>query len=228
MNKQTVLVIEDEQDIRELLDYNLSREGFRVVGVETGEQGLQSAASLSPDAIILDLMLPGLNGMEVCRRLKQDGKLKKTPVIMLTAKNEESDVISGLEIGADDYVTKPFSPKVIAARVKAVLRRGEIVERAEDEVLAFDQLVIHPGRHEVTVNSEPVQMTSSEFKILHHMARRPGWVFTRYQLVDAVHGEKHAVSDRSVDVLIVGLRRKLGDAGRFVETVRGVGYRFQA
>ncbi len=223
----SVLLVEDEQDIRELLEYNLSRDGFTVNAVETGEQALSSVGAMPPDLILLDLMLPGMDGLQVCRRLKSDGATANIPIVMLTAKGEESDIITGLELGADDYITKPFSPKVVVARARAVLRRRAESIHAEDEVLNFGELSLHPGRHEVLVNGHKVELTNSEFRILHHMARRPGWVFTRYQLVDAVHGEKYAVSDRSVDVMIVGLRRKLGDSGHHIETVRGVGYRFR-
>ena len=225
--KNTVLVVEDEHDIRELLEYNLTRDGFNVRAVETGEQALSAVTTMPPDLILLDLMLPGIDGLQVCRRLKSDAATANIPILMLTAKDEETDVVTGLELGADDYVTKPFSPKVVVARARAVLRRLSEPVHGEDEVLNFDQMTIHPGRHEVLVEGKLIDLTNSEFWILHHMARRPGWVFTRYQLVDAVHGEKHAVSDRSVDVMIVGLRRKLNECGNYIETVRGVGYRFR-
>ena len=225
--KNTVLVVEDEHDIRALLEYKLTRDGFSVRAVETGEQALSAVTTMPPDLILLDLMLPGIDGLQVCRKLKSDATTANIPILMLTAKDEESDVVTGLELGADDYVTKPFSPKVVVARARAVLRRLSETAHGEDEVLNFSQLTIHPGRHEVLVDGRLVDLTNSEFRILHHMARRPGWVFSRYQLVDAVHGEKHAVSDRSVDVMIVGLRRKLGDCGNYIETVRGVGYRFR-
>jgi two-component system alkaline phosphatase synthesis response regulator PhoP len=224
----SLLVVEDEQDIRELLEYNLSRDGFHVRTAETGEQALQAVSSIPPDLILLDLMLPGIDGLEVCRRLKSDGQTANIPIVMLTAKDTEGDVVTGLEMGADDYVTKPFSPKVVVARAKAVLRRRAEATYGEDEVLTFGDLTIHPGRHQVLIKERPLDLTHSEFRVLHYLSRRPGWVFTRYQLVDAVHGEKHAVSDRSVDVMIVGLRRKLGDCGHMIETVRGVGYRFRA
>lgn len=226
--KNSVLLVEDEHDIRELLEYNLARDGFSVRAVETGEQALTAVTTMPPDLILLDLMLPGIDGLQVCRKLKADGSTANIPILMLTAKDEETDIVTGLELGADDYITKPFSPKVVVARARAVLRRRAESVHTEDEVLNFDQLTIHPGRHEVYVSNQPIDLTSSEFKVLHYMARRPGWVFSRYQLVDAVHGEKHAVSDRSVDVMIVGLRRKLNDCGNYIETVRGVGYRFRA
>ncbi len=225
--KNSVLVVEDEHDIRELLEYNLVRDGFVVRAVETGEQALTAVSNLPPDLILLDVMLPGMDGLQVCRKLKSDAATANIPIVMLTARDEESDVLTGLGLGADDYVTKPFSPKVVVARALAVLRRMTEAVHAEDEVLNFEGLTIHPGRHEVLVLNDPIELTNSEFRILHYLARRPGWVFSRYQLVDAVHGEKHAVSDRSVDVMIVGLRRKLRDCGHLIETVRGVGYRFR-
>ncbi|MCB9367214.1 MAG: response regulator transcription factor [Calditrichaeota bacterium] len=225
--KHSVLLVEDEHDIRELLEYNLTRDGFNVRAVGTGEQALSQVNAAAPDLILLDLMLPGMDGLQVCRKLKSDSSTANIPIVMLTAKDEESDIVTGLELGADDYVTKPFSPKVVVARARAILRRKNEPIPGEEEVLNFDQLTIHPGRREVSVAGEAIELTNSEFRILHHMARRPGWVFSRYQLVDAVHGEKHAVSDRSVDVMIVGLRRKLGECGNYIETVRGVGYRFR-
>jgi two-component system phosphate regulon response regulator PhoB len=228
MNKQSVLVVEDEREIRELLEYNFTREGFEVRGVETGDDALREVRQNSPELILLDLMLPGMDGLEVCRRLKQVDLTRNIPVVMLTAKGEESDVVTGLELGADDYITKPFSPRVVVARAKAVLRRRAEPPAGTEDVLRFHNLTIHPGRHEVLINDIPVDLTKTEFLILHVLALRPGWVFTRYQLVDAIHGEKYAVSDRSVDVQVVGLRRKLGEYASLIETVRGVGYRFHA
>ncbi len=227
MAKELVLVVEDEEDIRELINYNLSREGYSVIEAESGEEGLLMARSRRPDITLLDLMLPGIDGLEYCRRVKRDEAAQDIPIIMVTAKDEETDIVTGLELGADDYITKPFSPKVVIARIKAVLRRGSEAIKAEDEILSFRDMVIHPGRYEVRISDRLVNLTYSEFAILHFLARRPGWVFTRYQIVDAIHGEKHPVSDRSVDVQIVGLRRKLGSCGDLIETVRGVGYRFR-
>jgi two-component system phosphate regulon response regulator PhoB len=225
--KQSVLIVEDERDIRELLEFNLGREGFEVQGVETGDAALNRIREAAPDLMLLDLMLPGIDGLEVCRRLKQDEATRNIPIVMLTAKGEETDIVTGLELGADDYITKPFSPRVVVARAKAVLRRRAEPPSDAEEVLTFDKLMIHPGRHEVLIDNQPVDLTKTEFMILHNLARRPGWVFTRYQLVDAIHGEKYAVSDRSVDVQVVGLRRKLNDYAAMIETVRGVGYRFR-
>lgn len=233
MAKPFVLVVEDEQDIRELVSYNLLKEGYQVAGVASGEDALSLLASRQPDLILLDLMLPGLDGVSVCRKLKSDPKTQSLPIVMLTAKGEETDIVGGLNLGADDYVTKPFSPRVLLARVRAVLRRraaqaGQTPQEAQHkEVLEFPDLSIHLGRHEVRVGGRPVDMTATEFKTLHFLARRPGWVFTRQQILDGIHGDNYAITDRAVDVQIVGLRKKLGPAGARIETVRGVGYRFR-
>jgi two-component system, OmpR family, alkaline phosphatase synthesis response regulator PhoP len=231
MARGTVLVVDDEEDILELVKYNLSKEGFTVVGVLTGEDALAATQTKQPDAVLLDLMLPGVDGLEVCRRMKSDPKMRHIPIIMLTAKGSEADIVTGLELGAADYVTKPFSPRVLTARLKAVLRRD--TEAAHDDgVLRVRELTIHPGRHEVLVGDVPVQLTATEFRILVFLARRPGWVFTRQQIVDAAQGDDVYVADRfvterSVDVHIVSLRRKLGRCGAYIETVRGVGYRLR-
>ncbi|HKL21085.1 MAG TPA: response regulator transcription factor [Tichowtungia sp.] len=228
MASKNILVIEDEEDIRELVRYNLEREKFKISEAESGEKGLKKAEKDKPDLILLDLMLPGKDGMQICRELKQSDQTRNIPVVMMTARGEESDIVAGLELGAEDYVVKPFSPKVLVARVKAVLRRNtEAPPLSDDDVLKIYDLCIHPGRHEVTVKGKPVDLTASEFAVLHFLARRPGWVFTRYQIVDAVHGEDYPVTERSVDVQIVGLRKKLGTAGEYIETVRGIGYRFR-
>ncbi|HLA84104.1 MAG TPA: response regulator [Thermoguttaceae bacterium] len=233
MKNPLVLVVEDEDDIRELVGYNLFKEGMRVTGVRTGEEGLKAVADDPPELILLDLMLPGLDGLSVCKRLKESVKTRHIPIIMLTAKGEEADIVKGLDMGADDYVTKPFSPKVLMARIAAVLRRAaEERERPEgegfeEEPLTFGKLSIHAGRHEVLVDGERVDLTSTEFRVLMYLARKPGWVFTRHQILDGVHGDKYAITDRAVDVQIVGLRKKLGSAGDTIETVRGVGYRFK-
>jgi two-component system, OmpR family, alkaline phosphatase synthesis response regulator PhoP len=232
MVRQSVLVVEDEEDIRELVSYNLLKEGYQVAGVASGEDALTAVESKMPDLILLDIMLPGLDGLRVCRKLKEDPGFKSIPIIMLTAKGEEPDIVAGLNMGADDYVTKPFSPKVLLARVQAVLRRAEAEkdvseEEQESEVVEIRDLMIHPGRHEVFVCRKPVELTATEFKLLHFLSQRPGWVFTRQQILDGVHGDNYAITDRAVDVQIVGLRRKLGSAGSYIETVRGVGYRFK-
>jgi two-component system alkaline phosphatase synthesis response regulator PhoP len=168
-----------------------------------------------------------MDGLEVTKVLKNDTNTRHIPIVMLTAKGEEADIVNGLELGADDYVTKPFSPRILVARVKAVMRRKATDPADESSVVKHHNLVIHPGRHEVLVDGEPVDLTYTEFAILSYLARRPGWVFTRTQIVDAVKGYDYPVTDRAVDVQIVGLRKKLGAAGKYVETVRGVGYRFK-
>ncbi len=225
MAKQTILVVEDEQDIAELLQYNLQRGGYKVVCAYTGEDGLDHALDEGCDLILLDLMLPGIDGLEVCRQLKDDERAAAIPVMMLTAKGEEEDIIAGFEAGADDYITKPFRPKVLLARVKAVLRRGPARKVTEDDVLELGPLSIHPGRHEVDAGGQKLDLTRTEFQILHFLALRPGWVFTRRQIVRAVHGDDYPVTGRSVDVQIAALRRKLGDCGDMIQTVRGVGYK---
>jgi two-component system alkaline phosphatase synthesis response regulator PhoP len=227
MAKEKILVVDDEEDILELLKYNLSREGYEVSCTTSGEKTLNLVRTETPDLIVLDLMLPGMDGLEVARRLKDNPNTKNVPIVMLTAKGEEADIVTGLELGADDYITKPFSPRILLARVRAVLRRKEKGSQDKTSVIQIHNLVIHPGRHEVTVNGDPVQLTFTEFGILNYLARRPGWVFTRSQIVDEVRGEDYYVTDRSVDVQIVGLRKKLGSAGNHIETVRGVGYRFR-
>ncbi|MEZ4598379.1 MAG: response regulator transcription factor [Syntrophotaleaceae bacterium] len=229
MAKKHILVVEDEEDILALIHYNLTREGFRVTCATSGEEALKIIRQDLPDLMILDLMLPGMDGLEVCRRVKSENRGTETAVIMVTAKGEEADVVTGLELGADDYVTKPFSPRILIARVRTVLRRREAqpVEGEEPEVIQIDQLLIHPGRNEVLIAGQPVDLTFTEFRVLHFLAGRPGWVFTRYQIVNAVRGDDYSVTDRAVDVQIVGLRKKLGSYGKYIETVRGVGYRFK-
>lgn len=227
MAREKILVVDDEEDILELVEYNLAKNGYQVTCVATGEDALKRARSELPDLVVLDLMLPGVDGLEVCKILKNDRKTSYIPIVMLTAKGEEADIVTGLELGADDYVTKPFSPRILLARVRAVLRRKTQATPEETEVIKRHELVIHPGRHEVLIGDKRVDLTFTEFRVLHFLARRPGWVFTRSQIVDAVRGSDYPVTDRSVDVQIVGLRKKLATAGKYVETVRGVGYRFR-
>ena len=230
MAKHKILAVEDEEDILELVRYNLDKEGYRVETAETGESALQKADMEKFDLMLLDLMLPGIDGLEVARRLKKNSRTRDLPIIMLTAKGEESDIVTGLELGADDYITKPFSPKVMIARVRAVLRRSEENDDKADDgqaIVRIHGIEIHPGRRTVHINGELVDLTYTEFQVLYILAKRPGWVFTRYQIVEAVRGSDYPVTDRSVDVQIVGLRKKMGDLGDCIETVRGVGYRFK-
>jgi DNA-binding response OmpR family regulator len=227
MLKQKILVVDDEEDILELVRYNLLKEGYQVVCVTSGELALKEAKEGSPDLILLDLMLPGLDGLDVCRRLKSDPLTNIIPIIMLTAKGEEADIVTGLELGADDYITKPFSPRVLLARLKACFRRRRQQEDDETAVLRVGDLTINPSRHEVLVSGKRVELTATEFRILLFLSRRLGWVFSRDQIIRAVKGDDYPVTERSVDVQVVGLRKKLGKAGDSIETVRGVGYRFK-
>lgn len=227
MSREMILVIEDDDDISELVKYNLEKEGYRVSCAPSGEAGLGKIAASQPDLVILDLMLPAADGLTVCKDIRANPATKKLPVIMLTAKTEEVDMVTGLEVGADDYVTKPFSPRVLLARVRAVLRRGhEETVKAAPKIIKRGDIEIDPAKHEVRVKGRLVEATGTEFKLLQFLAERPGMVFNRDQIVDAVHGADYPVTDRSVDVQIVGLRKKLGSSSECIETVRGVGYRF--
>lgn len=226
MPGERITVIEDDAAIQELLRYNLDRNGYRVDVYDRAEPALAAIRRRPPDLLLLDIMLPGLDGLDVCRQLKADPATARLPIIMISARGEEADIVIGLELGADDYLAKPFSPRVLLARVKAVLRRqaGEADDAAAP--LRRGPLEIDPGRHQVRLAGAPVPLTPTEFGILYLLAGKPGWVFTRQQIVDAVRGEDYAVTERSVDVQIVGLRRKLGDGAAVIETVRGIGYRF--
>jgi two-component system phosphate regulon response regulator PhoB len=227
MAKERVLVVDDEEDLLELVRFHLSREGYQLVLAASGEEALKRAGRDAFDLIILDLMLPGLDGLEVAKALKADAKTKSLPIIMLTAKGEDADIVTGLEIGADDYIAKPFSPRVLTARVKAVLRRRSRAAVEDTKIITVHELEIHPGRRAVIAGGAALDLTYTEFQLLCVLARRPGWVFTRSQIVDAVRGSDYPVTDRSVDVQVVGLRKKLGAYGNYIETVRGVGYRFR-
>ncbi|NQV38775.1 MAG: response regulator [Candidatus Marinimicrobia bacterium] len=221
-----ILIVDDEEDILELVKYNLEINGFQTTCVTNGEQALKKASIHHPDLIVLDLMLPNIDGLNVCRILKGDTETKSIPILMLTARGEETDIVKGLEIGADDYVTKPFSPQVLVARVKALLRRYSESVADENGVITIHDLTIHPEKREVKIGERLIEFTYTEFQILHLLSSRPNIVFTRYQIIDAVRGDNYPVTDRTVDFQIVGLRKKLGKAGRFIKTVRGVGYRF--
>ena len=227
MARTRILVVDDEPDILELVQYNLSKAPYDVVGVASGEEALAQARTTPPDLIVLDLMLPGVDGLEVCKALKRDTRTAAIPIVILTARGEEADIVAGLELGADDYLTKPFSPRVLLARIRAVLRRHHTESVAADAMITHNGLVLHPGRHEVLVEGQPVPLTLTEFRVLHLLARRPGWVFTRNQIIAAAQGADVSVTERAVDVHIVSLRRKLGTVGEAIETIRGVGYRLQ-
>jgi len=214
-------------DILELLDYHLRREGYAVTTATDGEAALVAIPRKMPDLVLLDRMLPGVDGFEVCRILKRDSKTVGIPIVMVTARGEESDIVTGLELGADDYITKPFSMKVLIARVGAVLRRKRAATADITATVSIHDLVIDPERREVLIKGKPVDLTFTEFALLHFLASRPGRVVTRDQIIDAVRGEDYAVTDRAVDVQIVGLRKKLGKRADYIQTVRGVGYRFK-
>ena len=227
MSKRHILVVDDEEEILQLIEYHLLKSGYACTCATTGAEAIRSARMLLPDLVLLDLMLPGTDGLQVCSVLKTDAKTRHIPIVMVTAKGTEGDIVRGLEAGADDYVTKPFSPKVLIARVGAVLRRMTRKGQDESPSLQVHEMVIHPGRHEVLLNEAAIDLSHTEFAILHFLARRPGWVFTRSQIVEALHGPGYPVTDRAVDVQIVGLRKKLGEYGHYIETIRGVGYRFK-
>ena len=227
MSRQSVLVVEDEEDIMEVIRFNLEKEGYEVHQALSGEKALQVIENNLPSLVLLDLMLPGINGLDLCRIFKQNDRTKAIPVIMLTAKSEDADIVAGLEMGAEDYITKPFSPRVLVARVRTIFRRRESGVKDDSSVIQVEGMQIHPGRHEVTMGDNVVDLTPSEFRILHYLARRPGWVYSRDQIIDAIRGHGYVVTDRAIDVQVVGLRKKLGDYGKLIETVRGIGYRFR-
>jgi len=227
LDSKNILVVEDDLDIRELISFNLANEGHQVFEANDGEVGIDKARNNNPDLILLDLMLPGIQGLDVCRIIKSDQETKEIPIIMVTALGQEEDIVKGLEIGADDYITKPFSIKVLIARVNAVLKRSIEVGEDKSKDILINGINIKTRSREVWVNKNPIKdLTFSEFQILYLLAGHPGWVFTRYQIIDKIRGDNYPVTDRSVDFQIVGLRKKLGDAGKLIKTVRGVGYRF--
>ncbi len=229
MAGETILVVDDEADIAELVRINLKRAEYHVVTVHSGEEALATASELQPALIVLDLMLPGLDGISVCKRLKAENSTAQIPILMLTARTEDSEIVTGLEAGADDYVTKPFSPRVLVARINTLMRRiSENANFRESDRRSIEGITIDVSRHEVFINGEQVHLSATEFSILDFLTRNAGWVFSRNQIIDAVKGKDYPVTERSVDVQILGLRKKLGRTGELVQTVRGVGYRFQA
>ena len=226
MNRAHVLVVDDEPDLLELVQYNLAAAGYNVTCVSSGEEALAAMGSVRPELVILDVLLPGMDGLDVCKTLKGDTQTSAIPIVMLTARGDEADIVTGLEVGADDYITKPFSPRELLARIKAALRRRSSVPDAE--MIIRGGLVISPGEHDVRVYNQSIRLTPTEFRVLQLLAQRPGWVFTRYQIVDWARGADISVTERSVDVHIVALRRKLGRFREMIETTRGIGYRFKA
>jgi len=227
MNKERILVVEDEEDILHTILFHLRREGYDADGVVSGEEGLEKLRTETYHLLLLDLMLPGMDGIEVCRIARTDVRTRRLPIVILTARGEESDQVAGLEVGADQYLVKPFSPKVLLARIRAILRReSEAVE--PEEITRVGGIEINPTRHEVRVGGEKVRLTAMEFALLNLLARRPGWVFSREQIIDGIKGEDYVVTSRSVDVHILSLRRKLREVSSCIETVRGIGYRLQS
>ena len=225
MANEKILVIDDEEDLLKLVRYNLEKYRYIVYSATSGEETFEKLNAITPDLILLDLMLPDIDGLEICRIVKNNSKTSSIPIIMLTAKGEEADIVTGLEMGADDYITKPFSPRVLIARIKAVLRRGQ--EQEKLDVYTRHDILLNITTHEVQVARRPVVLTATEFNILHMLMRKPGWVFTRNQIINEIKGDDYPVTDRSIDVQIVGLRKKLGNSGKCIETVRGVGYRLK-
>jgi len=230
MAKAVILVIEDDPDIRELLAYTLGKEGYEVLQAPSGEAGFRAIAEKKPDLVVLDVMLPGMDGLELLRQVKGESSLRGISVIMVSAKGEETDVVAALELGADDYVTKPFSPRVLVARVRTALRRAVAQDAAgivQPGIVVIGEFRLDSGRHEVRVGDTPIDLSATEFAIIERLARAPGRVFTRSQIIDSVKGRDYPVTDRSVDVQVLSIRRKLGEHADILETVRGVGYRFR-
>lgn len=227
MSKRRIAVVEDEPDIAEIIAYNLGREGFEVKHAEHGTEGLKLIKEWRPDMAILDIMLPGMDGVEICRNIRQAERIRDMPIIMLSAKDDEIDVVLGLRMGADDYITKPFSPRELLERVKAILRRRRINDEDTQTQLVYGPLSIDQERHEVKLDGQLVELTATEFKILSCLIERPGRVFKRDDLLARVLGDDAIVIDRTIDVHIRSIRKKLGEQRELIETVRGVGYRFK-
>ncbi len=226
--KTKICIIEDEVEIIRLLTYNLNKEGHDVFPCESGENAFEFIKRHQPKLILLDIMIPGIDGFDVCKQLKADNETASIPIIMLTAKAEESNIITGLELGADDYITKPFSVSILIARVRTALRRTvNPTTRDKDRVLSFQNITIYPDRYELYVDDVQVVLNHTEFKLLCHLASQPGRVFSRYQIIDAMQGGSDFVTKRLVDVLLVSIRKKLGTASSVIQTVRGVGYKFK-
>jgi len=228
ITNKKILIIEDDKDIRDLISFNLSKNGYKTILSRDGEKGIEKAKNEKPDLVLLDLMLPGIHGLDVCKILKTDSSLNKLSIIMLTALGQEEDIIKGLEAGADDYITKPFSFKILFARIKSVLRRKKTKESSNKDPVNLYGVKIDPQTRQVIINENELKLTFTEFQILYLLASHPGWVFTRYQIINKIRSDNNSVTDRSVDFQIVGLRKKMNNLGKLIETIRGVGYRFKS
>lgn len=227
MTVPLILVVEDEADIREVVLYNLRREGYEAIGCETGTQALSAIKMKRPDLVILDLMIPELDGLTVCQQVRADPEVSSTPIVIVSAKEEESDVVIGLGLGADDYVAKPFRPKELMARVKAVLRRAQKLGKHEQQKrIVIGDLMVDLDKHQVTLGGELIYLTASEFRLFYQLASNPGRAFSREQLLKSVVGDRTIVVDRNIDVHIRSVRKKIGPYAERVQTIRGVGYRF--
>ena len=225
-NKKNILVIEDEPDILEVIKFNLVKQSYIVKNSNDGERGLALARDKKFDLILLDLMLPGIHGLDVCRILKTDNRTSAVPIIIISALGQEANIVKGLETGADDYITKPFSSNILIARVNAVIRRNSNGQFGKEDSFSVEGIKINLKTRSVIIDNSSIELTFTEFQILFLLVSHPGWVFTRYQIIDRIRGEKYPVTDRSVDFQIVGLRKKMGIKGKLIETIRGVGYRF--
>ena len=228
MAKEKILIVDDEKDILELVKFNLKKEGYKTMLATTGEQALEMVRNHAVDLIILDLMLPGINGLDVTRVIRNNPGTQNIPIVMLTAKGDESDIITGLELGANDYISKPFSPKELIARIRNIFRRRQkLLETQSQKIVVEHGLTIDHNKHLVTLDDKIIDLTPSEYQLLSMLIKKKGWVFTRGQIIDDIRGENYAVTERSIDVVVVGLRKKLEKYGKSIETVRGIGYKFK-
>lgn len=228
--RSTIIIIENDLDIQEMIAYNFRQEGYRVFCSMTGEDGLHKIRTKKPNIVLLDWMLPGMSGIEVCKAIREDEEIKKTKILMLTAKSEEANIILGLELGADDYMTKPFSTKVLLAKVNSIIRREQILEIPEEQEEDIDlgHIQVQPGRRNVIIHQTSIKLTASEFSAFKLLAQKPEYVVSRSEIVEAIHGPGHVVSNRAIDVMMVSLRKKLGEYSDLIETIRGVGYRLKS
>jgi DNA-binding response OmpR family regulator len=226
MSKIKIVIVEDEPDILEALEYNLARENFDVICATNGIDGLQLIQQHKPNLALLDLMLPGIDGLEICRQVRANSEIAQTPIIMLTAKSEESDIVLGLGIGADDYISKPFSPRELIARIKAMLRRDQSNVAPQKNSITINGLTINSHKFKVTFNGEKIKLTATEFRLLEYLSKHPGQVFSREQIMNNAYGSDVVVVDRNIDVHVRSIRKKIGEEHQFIETIRGVGYSF--